>query len=605
MTGLPMIPKAPGAVPDSAASRTSPVVEVAVRPSTPANALPPSSVDSSSPEAFIRGIAPYAIRVSQATGIPAEVLIGMAANETGFGKYAHGNNLFGIKGTGPAGSFNSQTWEDYGQGAVTINDNFRAYHSPAESLLDFAKLVMTSPRYAGAMGQTSVEGFVGALKRGGYMTDPDYVQKINAITTRYSGVIHDSLRSTGPAVVESGRQAPAPTAAGRGVIVPDQFGVGLPADEAYAACGPMAAIAFAQAYARTPTPQEAMALAKQSGWTAAGGMNGITNEKRLLDKMGIPARLETALDWDHVKVDALNRNPVILSTPGHYFVVDGFDPRTGAYHVGQSGLAYRGGSEWMTPAQISQLAGAPHAALYTDNPLAVRPSVAAVITTAPPVMQSARPVAAAPAPPPPPVVKPFVSAAPPPVVKGVASALPVVKPFAAPVEKGVVPPPVPQPVQPVLQPIPPAPVPLQPAVKPLVEPLAQPRPESQPVTQQPVTQQPVVDQPTVAPPPEPVVASTPPPPAPLSPPPIRVVRTSFVVQPEPAPQPPPQPQPQSPAPAPPSTVAPDMDTPVGDQTVAFQPPEGSALAVGSVLSQSTPKPPDPKAVPPRRKQDDE
>jgi len=48
-----------------------------------------------------------------------------------------------------------------------------------------------------------------------------------------------------------------------------------------------------------------------------------------------------------------------------------------------------------------------------------------------------------------------------------------------------------------------------------------------------------------------------------------------------------------------------MDTPVGDQTVAFQPPEGSTLAVGSVLSQSTPKPPDPKAVPPRRKQDDE
>ena len=33
-----------------------------------------TGVDSSSPEAFIRSIAPYAQRVSQATGIPAEAL---------------------------------------------------------------------------------------------------------------------------------------------------------------------------------------------------------------------------------------------------------------------------------------------------------------------------------------------------------------------------------------------------------------------------------------------------------------------------------------------------------------------------------------------------
>src|SRR5262249_35691385 len=42
----------------------------------------PTNVDSSSPEAFIRSIAPYAARVSKATGIPAAAMIGMAANET-------------------------------------------------------------------------------------------------------------------------------------------------------------------------------------------------------------------------------------------------------------------------------------------------------------------------------------------------------------------------------------------------------------------------------------------------------------------------------------------------------------------------------------------
>jgi len=153
-----------------------------------------TGVDSSSPEAFIRSIAPYAQRVSQATGIPAEALIGMACNETGYGRYAEGNNLFGIKGTGPAGSFSTQTWEDYGDGRVTIVDNFRGYHSVAESFVDFAKLVTTSERYRGAMGQTTVEGFVDGLRRGGYMTDPDYVQKISAISTHYSATIKESNR---------------------------------------------------------------------------------------------------------------------------------------------------------------------------------------------------------------------------------------------------------------------------------------------------------------------------------------------------------------------------------------------------------------------------
>src|SRR5262249_16498082 len=124
-------------------------------------------LDSSSPDAFIRSVAPYAARVSKATGIPAEVLIGMAANETGYAKSASHNNRCGIKGTGPAGTFSTPTWEDYGNGPVTITDNFRAYHSPAESFIDFANLIETSPRYKGAVGQTTVEGFVSALRAGG------------------------------------------------------------------------------------------------------------------------------------------------------------------------------------------------------------------------------------------------------------------------------------------------------------------------------------------------------------------------------------------------------------------------------------------------------
>jgi len=370
-----------------AAASTPSAASTSAAPAQQVTPFAPTDVDSSSPEAFIRSIAPYAARVSKATGIPAAALIGMAANETGYGKYASHNNLFGIKGTGPAGSFSTPTWEDYGNGRVNIVDNFRAYHSPAESFIDFADLVETSPRYKGAVGQTTVEGFVNGLRQGGYMTDPDYVSKISAITTRYSSVIDDSLRAAGAAPLSGSSAQPAPAAAaspppvvmaanapasqpGAGVVVPDQFHIGLPADEAMAACGPVAAIAFAQVYGRNPTPAEAMDLARQSGWTAAGGMNGISNEKRLLDKMGLPAQLEMGANWDHIRADAMQHEPVIVSTPGHYFVIDGFDSNTGAYHVGQSGKVYRGGSEWMTPAQIQALAGAPSGALYTVHPLA-------------------------------------------------------------------------------------------------------------------------------------------------------------------------------------------------------------------------------------------
>jgi flagellar protein FlgJ len=373
----------------------------------------PTDVDSSSPEAFIRSIAPYAARVSKATGIPAAAMIGMAANETGYGKYASHNNLFGIKGTGPAGSFNTPTWEDYGGGRVNITDNFRAYHSPAESFIDFADLIETSPRYKGAVGQTTVAGFVSGLRQGGYMTDPDYVSKINAITTRYSSVIDDSLRQAGAAPLSGSSTQPVPTAAVgaqlsrstaqpaqtaasasspvslpiAGVIVPDQLHIGLPADEALAACGPVAAIAFAQVYGRNPTPAEAIELAKQSGWTVAGGMNGIANEKRLLDKLGLPSQLEMGANWDHIRGEAMQHQPVILSTPGHYFVIDGYDPNNGAYHVGQSGKVYRGGSDWLTPAQIQGLAGAPSGALYAVHPLAGGANAAAL----PPMQMPAGP----------------------------------------------------------------------------------------------------------------------------------------------------------------------------------------------------------------------
>ena len=58
------------------------------------------------PDQFFRMIAPACIASSRLTGVPAAVTMAQAALETGYGRSSIGDakNLFGIKGTGPAGS---------------------------------------------------------------------------------------------------------------------------------------------------------------------------------------------------------------------------------------------------------------------------------------------------------------------------------------------------------------------------------------------------------------------------------------------------------------------------------------------------------------------
>lgn len=146
-------------------------------------------------------------------------------------------------------------------------------------------------------------------------------------------------------------------------LVPCQFDSSLSAREAYAACGPAAAVAFARAIGKNPSVREVLDLAKTVGWTPEGGMNGVVNQKRLLDKLGIQAKLDTSIDWDRIAGIASSGTPVTISTPGHYFVADAYDPQTERFHVGASGTAYRGGKEWMTRQEIEELAGALNGAL--------------------------------------------------------------------------------------------------------------------------------------------------------------------------------------------------------------------------------------------------
>lgn len=150
-------------------------------------------------------------------------------------------------------------------------------------------------------------------------------------------------------------------------LTPDQFDSTLSREEALAACGPAAYVAFARAMNRNPTMREAVDLARRYGWTT-GGMSGPDDQTKMLNEQGIPAEMQWIARDEPIPTNRLNQEiaagrPVILSTPGHYFVITDRNP-DGSYHVGASGTAYRGGSPDMTIAQMESIGKGRHGFIY-------------------------------------------------------------------------------------------------------------------------------------------------------------------------------------------------------------------------------------------------
>jgi len=168
-----------------------------------------------------------------------------------------------------------------------------------------------------------------------------------------------------------------------GRLTPNQLvgGGALTPAEALAACGPAAAVAFANATGRSLSLDAAVAVAREVGWTAARGMTGPYGELALLRRLNVPATVEAGLDAARVRREVAAGRPVIIRTagrgssiPGHYFVAERFDAGTGQFDLAQSALVLRssGGRRWFALDEIASLGtGAPTHAIY----LATEPSV--------------------------------------------------------------------------------------------------------------------------------------------------------------------------------------------------------------------------------------
>jgi TP901 family phage tail tape measure protein len=178
--------------------------------------------------------------------------------------------------------------------------------------------------------------------------------------------------------------------------IKNQFDMGLPKDAAEAACGPAAVALFMEATGRTPNRSEVMQIAAKNGWTAERGMGGVEAFKKTLSDEGVNyATLPTTAEA--AQQSAAAGNLTAISTPGHYFVAQGFDQQSQRFDLGATGggpggaLADPRASRFMSAQEIQALEGPINGVIQLLG--AVPPAATEAAASLPPVAAGVQGVA--------------------------------------------------------------------------------------------------------------------------------------------------------------------------------------------------------------------
>ncbi|AIQ18052.1 hypothetical protein H70357_16220 [Paenibacillus sp. FSL H7-0357] len=150
---------------------------------------------------FISRIIPYAVEDMKRSHIAASLTIAQAALESSWGNSSltvKSNNLFGIKGSGPAGSVAVRTTEYRDGKAVKVTAAFRAYNNWGESVADHSALIIGGvswnhtlySKVIGADGKKAAREIAAA----GYATDPKYAAKLIQIMNTYNLYAYDEIK---------------------------------------------------------------------------------------------------------------------------------------------------------------------------------------------------------------------------------------------------------------------------------------------------------------------------------------------------------------------------------------------------------------------------
>jgi len=157
------------------------------------------------PIKFIAMIAQGTMELQKQNSLFPSLTIAQSALETGWGKFIpkdkysgkESYNLFGVKGSGPAGSVICATWEVYDGKRVEIDAKFKAYNNWEESLQDYYKVLMQDRYLPVRQAKTPFEA-AGRLYICGYATDPGYPNKLISIIKDYDLTVYDKQVSPGP-----------------------------------------------------------------------------------------------------------------------------------------------------------------------------------------------------------------------------------------------------------------------------------------------------------------------------------------------------------------------------------------------------------------------
>ena len=134
---------------------------------------------------FIEKLAVYAIEDMKKTNVPASLTIAQGILESADGNSSLtrlANNLFGMKGTGTAGSITLPTREYIGGIWVTVSAKFRKYHNWGESVADHSNLFLNGVSwnrdlYRNVIGKDGITA-AQEVAKAGYATDPNYSTKL-------------------------------------------------------------------------------------------------------------------------------------------------------------------------------------------------------------------------------------------------------------------------------------------------------------------------------------------------------------------------------------------------------------------------------------------
>jgi flagellar protein FlgJ len=146
-------------------------------------------------EQFVSRMLPAAQRASQASGVPAQLIMAQAALESGWGRReirledgSSSFNVFGIKADRSwKGAVAEAATTEYVNGvAQKTRATFRAYGSYEEAFTDYARFLATNPRYANVLATENPAEAAHGLQRAGYATDPGYGGKLVRIMQQMS-----------------------------------------------------------------------------------------------------------------------------------------------------------------------------------------------------------------------------------------------------------------------------------------------------------------------------------------------------------------------------------------------------------------------------------